>query len=64
MIWSYVTHDDEGFPLLLQLGHYRDQLAREDGAWRFRVREITRDLGFSPLEPTEAKAAGETEGQR
>jgi hypothetical protein len=50
VIWAYVTHDDEGFPMILQLGHYRDTLAREDGAWRFRRREISRDLGFSPLD--------------
>ena len=50
VLWAYVTHDTEGFPLLLQLGHYRDTLAREDGAWRFRRRDISRDLGFSPLE--------------
>ena len=50
VIWAYVTHDDEGFPLLLQLGHYRDDLARENGAWKFRRRHISRDLGFSPLD--------------
>ena len=48
VIWSYITHDDDGFPLLLQLGHYYDDLVREDGAWRFQRRRITRDLGFSP----------------
>jgi hypothetical protein len=50
VIWSYITHDDDGFPLLLQLGHYYDDLVREDGAWRFQRRRITRDLGFSPLD--------------
>jgi uncharacterized protein (TIGR02246 family) len=50
VIWAYVTHDDEGFPLVLQLGHYRDDLARENGAWKFRRRRISRDLGFSPLD--------------
>jgi uncharacterized protein (TIGR02246 family) len=50
VIWAYITHDDDGFPLLLQLGHYRDELAREAGRWRFRRREISRDLGFSPLD--------------
>jgi hypothetical protein len=49
-LWAYVTHDDEGFPLVLQLGHYRDRLARDGGVWRFRRREISRDLGFSPLD--------------
>ena len=50
VIWAYVTHDEEGFPLLLQLGHYYDELVREDGQWRFQRRRITRDLGFSPLD--------------
>jgi hypothetical protein len=50
VIWAYVTHDDDGFPIILQLGHYRDELVREDGAWRFRRRDISRDLGFSPLD--------------
>jgi hypothetical protein len=50
VIWAYVTHDDDGFPIILQLGHYRDELAREDGVWRFRRRDISRDLGFSPLD--------------
>ena len=50
VIWAYITHDDDGFPLVLQLGHYRDTLAREDGVWRFRRRRISRDLGFSPLD--------------
>jgi 3-phenylpropionate/cinnamic acid dioxygenase small subunit len=50
VLWAYVTHDDDGFPMILQLGHYRDELAREDGAWRFRRRDISRDLGFSPLD--------------
>jgi uncharacterized protein (TIGR02246 family) len=50
VIWAYVTHDEDGFPLILQLGHYRDELAREDGRWRFRRRDISRDLGFSPLD--------------
>jgi 3-phenylpropionate/cinnamic acid dioxygenase small subunit len=57
VLWSYVTHDDAGFPLVLQVGHYRDELAREDGRWRFRRREITRDLGYSPLARPEENAA-------
>jgi 3-phenylpropionate/cinnamic acid dioxygenase small subunit len=50
VLWAYITHDERGYPLILQLGHYRDELAREDGVWRFRRREISRDLGFSPLD--------------
>ena len=36
--------------MILQLGHYRDDLEREDGVWRFRRRNISRDLGYSPLD--------------
>jgi hypothetical protein len=50
VLWAYVTHDEQGFPLILQLGHYRDELSRDGGAWRFRRRDISRDLGFSPLD--------------
>jgi uncharacterized protein (TIGR02246 family) len=49
-LWAYLTHDDDGFPMILQLGHYRDDLVRERGAWRFKRRAISRDLGFSPLD--------------
>ncbi len=51
VVWAYVTHDDDGYPLLLQIGHYRDRLRREDGRWRFARREISRDFGYSPLDP-------------
>ncbi len=49
-LWAYITHDEQGYPMILQLGHYTDVLSREDGHWRFLRREISRDLGFSPLE--------------
>jgi 3-phenylpropionate/cinnamic acid dioxygenase small subunit len=48
--WAYLTHDDSGLPMLLQFGHYRDQLTRDQGRWRFERRDISRDLGFSPLD--------------
>jgi uncharacterized protein (TIGR02246 family) len=50
VLWAYVTHDDGNYPLILQVGHYDDQLVREDGRWRFQRRTITRDFGFSPLD--------------
>ncbi len=49
-LWAYITHDEQGYPMILQLGHYADELARENGRWRFVRRAISRDLGFSPLE--------------
>ena len=48
--WAYLTHDDAGYPMLLQFGHYRDQLTRDQGRWMFARRDISRDLGFSPLD--------------
>jgi hypothetical protein len=51
VIWTYVSHDDDGYPFALQLGHYEDVLAREDGRWRFERRTISRDLGYSPRDP-------------
>jgi uncharacterized protein (TIGR02246 family) len=49
-LWAYITHDDEGYPTILQLGRYSDVLVRDEGRWRFERRDITRELGFSPLE--------------
>jgi len=48
--WAYVTHDDGSYPLILQVGHYDDLLARDGGRWRFRRRTISREFGFSPLD--------------
>jgi len=50
VMWLYVTHDDAGYPLTLQVGHYDDVLVRDDGRWRFARRTITRDFGYSPLD--------------
>jgi 3-phenylpropionate/cinnamic acid dioxygenase small subunit len=60
--WAYLTHDDAGFPLLLQFGHYRDRLTRDQGRWRFERRDISRDLGFSPLDLPTTTSRRETEG--
>jgi uncharacterized protein (TIGR02246 family) len=49
VLWVYLTHDEGGQPIILQLGHYDDVLTREDGRWRFQRRDITRDFGRSPL---------------
>ena len=57
VLWSYVTHDDAGFPLILQVGHYQDELVRDDAGWRFHRREISRDFGYSPLARPEANDA-------
>jgi 3-phenylpropionate/cinnamic acid dioxygenase small subunit len=49
-LWAYVTEDDEGYPQILQLGHYADVLTRERGRWRFLRRDISRDIGYAPYE--------------
>ncbi len=50
VLWLFVTHDDDGYPLLLQGGRYDDELVRDGGRWRFKRRTITRDFGYSPLD--------------
>jgi hypothetical protein len=50
VIWLFLTHDDAGYPLILQSGHYDDVLVRDGGRWRYERRTITRDFGFSPLD--------------
>jgi uncharacterized protein (TIGR02246 family) len=50
VMWAYMTHDDGSYPLILQVGHYDDELVRDGGRWRFARRTITRDFGFSPLD--------------
>jgi ketosteroid isomerase-like protein len=57
-LWAYLTHDEDGRPLILQAGHYDDELVRDAGRWRFRRRRITRDFGHSPLHKTEVRDGG------
>ncbi len=42
--WAYVVKGDDGAPLLAKLGHYDDQLVRENGKWRFLRRAAPMDL--------------------
>jgi uncharacterized protein (TIGR02246 family) len=46
--WTYVRPGEDGFPQILQFGHYDDVLMREHGRWKFELREITRDMGYLP----------------
>jgi hypothetical protein len=43
--WLYVVKGDDGLPSPAKLGHYDDQLVREDGRWRFLRREAPTDIG-------------------
>jgi uncharacterized protein (TIGR02246 family) len=42
--WSYVVRADDDTPRLEKLGHYADDLVREDGAWRFARRAAPTDI--------------------
>jgi hypothetical protein len=43
--WLYVVKGDDGGPALAKLGHYEDELVREDGQWRFARRAAPTDIG-------------------
>jgi uncharacterized protein (TIGR02246 family) len=42
--WIYVVREDEGGPGLCKVGHYEDDLVREDGEWRFARRFAPMDM--------------------
>jgi len=46
--WTYLRAKEDGWPQILQFGHYDDVLVRSDGRWLFQRRVITRDMGFLP----------------
>jgi len=43
--WLYVVKGQDGLPSPAKLGHYDDQLVRENGRWRFLRREAPTDIG-------------------
>ena len=42
--WIYVVRGDDGGPTLCKVGHYVDELVREDGEWRFARRFAPMDM--------------------
>jgi uncharacterized protein (TIGR02246 family) len=42
--WIYLVRGDDGEPTLCKVGHYEDELVREDGAWRFARRFAPMDM--------------------
>jgi uncharacterized protein (TIGR02246 family) len=42
--WIYVVRDPDGGPSLCKVGHYDDELVREDGQWRFARRSAPMDM--------------------
>ena len=43
--WIYLVRGGEGEPTLAKVGHYEDDLVREDGEWRFARRHAPMDMG-------------------
>jgi 3-phenylpropionate/cinnamic acid dioxygenase small subunit len=48
--WSYVTIDADKVPTVFQMGHYLDDLVREDGTWKIARHTIHREMGRGQLE--------------
>jgi len=48
--WCYMTIDADTVPTVFQMGHYLDDLVREDGAWKIARHTIRRDMGRAQLE--------------
>jgi len=46
--WMHVRRGEGDAPLLPTLGHYQDDLVREKGRWRFRLRSVTRLIPDDP----------------
>ncbi len=44
LTWLYVVKGEDGAPALSKLGHYQDELVREEGRWRFLRREAPTDI--------------------
>ena len=38
VMWTVVQHGPDGAPVVPMIGRHRDELVREDGRWRFRLR--------------------------
>jgi uncharacterized protein (TIGR02246 family) len=51
-LWMHVRRGEDDTPLLPTLGVYEDELAVEDGTWRFLRRSVTRQIPQDPREAT------------
>jgi 3-phenylpropionate/cinnamic acid dioxygenase small subunit len=47
--WALIRRGEGDEPELALLGHYRDELAREEGRWRFRSRRAHIDIPDRPV---------------
>jgi hypothetical protein len=46
--WTFIGLDAENRPRVLYAGRYDDELAREDGRWKFKLRRVAGDLPGQP----------------
>jgi hypothetical protein len=42
--WVFVMTAADGGPEMVFVGHYDDELVRENGAWKFKLRTVTGDI--------------------
>ena len=42
--WVFVMTAEDGGPALVVVGHYDDQLVRENGQWKFQLRTVYADI--------------------
>lgn len=48
--WTYLALDPDQLPTVLQMGHYDDELVREQGVWKIARHTISRIMGRGQLE--------------
>lgn len=51
--WIYVIRNADGGPRSVLVGHYVDELVREDGDWRFKYRKVYADMAGPGAVPEE-----------
>ena len=56
--WTLIVHAGESRPVVSASGHYSDDLIRENGAWKFKRREIVADLYAQTSAPNSTSTPG------
>ena len=46
--WTFVSGSPDGKPAILYGGRYQDTLVRENGAWKFKRRDVVSDVSGPP----------------